>query len=68
MPQMSGLQLTSAIHARRPELPVILATGYSPDVTGRDAASLGLVGIVAKPIHFTELTQLMRRALSRAGR
>ncbi len=68
MPQMSGLQLTEAVHALRPSLPVILATGYSPEVAGRDAASFGLAGIVDKPMHFTQLTQLMRRALEKGRR
>jgi len=64
MPQMSGLQLAAAIHAIRPNLPIILATGYSPDVAGRDPAALGLVGIVGKPMHFTELTQMIRDAVA----
>ena len=68
MPRMSGLQLAEALHAIRPLLPVILATGYSPQVAGRDASSFGLAGIVGKPMHFTELTQIMRRALERAKR
>ena len=67
MPQMSGLQLSAALRAMRPDLPVILATGYSPEVAGRDAAAFGLAGIVGKPVHFTELSQIMRRALDRAG-
>lgn len=29
MPRMTGLQLAEAIHVRRPNLPVILATGYA---------------------------------------
>ena len=29
MPRMTGLQLAEALHAKRPELPVILATGYA---------------------------------------
>jgi signal transduction histidine kinase/ActR/RegA family two-component response regulator len=68
MPQMSGLQLAAALHKVRAELPVILATGYSPEVSGRDAAGLGLAGIVGKPMHFTELTQIMRRALNNKAR
>jgi CheY-like chemotaxis protein len=67
MPQMSGLQLAEAVRAIRSQLPVILATGYSPEVSGRDASAFGLAGIVGKPMHFTELTQLMRRALDKAN-
>jgi CheY-like chemotaxis protein len=65
MPFLSGLQLTAAIKELRPYIPVILATGYSPDIAGRDAASLGLEGIIGKPINFAELTHLMRGALDR---
>ncbi len=65
MPQLSGLELSGAMKVLRPELPVILATGYSPDIAGRDATSLGLAGIVGKPIDFTGLTALMREALDR---
>ncbi len=68
MPQMSGLQLAAALRKVREDLPVILATGYSPEVSGRDAAGLGLAGIVGKPMHFTELTQIMRRALNNKER
>lgn len=60
MPQMSGLELSRAIHELRPGLPIILVTGFSPEVSGRSAQSLGLAGILGKPIDFGELTGLMR--------
>jgi CheY-like chemotaxis protein len=65
MPFLSGLQLTAAIKELRPHIPIILATGYSPDIAGQDASSLALEGIIGKPINFAELTHLMRNALDR---
>jgi signal transduction histidine kinase len=60
MPQMSGLELSRAIHELRPDMPIIVVTGFSPDLSGRSAQSLGLAAILGKPIDFGELTGLMR--------
>ena len=51
MPGMSGLQLIAAIQARRPTLPVILATGYAELPPGIDRA----IGRLAKPFTQREL-------------
>jgi PAS domain S-box-containing protein len=45
MPVMTGLQLIEKIRARRPALPVILATGYAEFPRGVDAS----IGRLAKP-------------------
>jgi YesN/AraC family two-component response regulator len=64
MPHLSGLELSAAIHAVRPELPIIIVTGYSPQLNGRSAESLGVAGVLGKPIDFGELTSLMRMELN----
>jgi signal transduction histidine kinase/ActR/RegA family two-component response regulator len=66
MPHLSGLELSTAIHAVRPELPIIIVTGYSPQLNGRSAESLGVAGVLGKPIDFGELTSLMRMELNAA--
>jgi len=66
MPQLSGLELSVAIHEIRPELPIIIVTGYSPQLNGRSAESLGVAGVLGKPIDFGELTSLMRMELNAA--
>ena len=43
MPGMSGLDLAAALAESRPGLPVVLATGYSPDVCGSSAAAFEIV-------------------------
>jgi len=60
MPHMSGLELSRAIHELRPNIPIIIVTGFSPELSGRSAHSLGLAAILGKPIDFGELTGLMR--------
>ena len=60
MPRMTGAQLAAAIKAERPELPVILATGYAelpPDVDAR-LPKLG------KPFRQQELMQAVTAAIA----
>jgi CheY-like chemotaxis protein/two-component sensor histidine kinase len=64
MPQMSGLELSTAIHAVRSALPIIIITGFSPQLSGKSAQSLGVAGILGKPIDFGELSTLMRTELN----
>ena len=66
MPQMSGLELSIAIHAVRPAMPIIIVTGYSPQLNGKSAQLLGVSGVLGKPIDFAELSALMRAELNAA--
>jgi PAS domain S-box-containing protein len=53
MPGMTGLQLSQAVKDLRPDLPVILATGYAELPLGADPA----LGRLAKPFTQAELAQ-----------
>ena len=61
MPGMSGMQLLREATARRPELPVLLVTGYADDKT---LAALGEERLVLKPFRNEELARKVRMALS----
>ena len=43
MPGLSGVGLAEALRQSRPELPVVLATGYSPDVVAGSASGFEIV-------------------------
>jgi len=62
MPVMTGLQLVEEIRARRPALPVILATGYAEFPQGVNAS----IGRLAKP--FTQRALAEAVALHSSGR
>jgi PAS domain S-box-containing protein len=62
MPAMTGLQLIEEIRARRPALPVILATGYAELPHGVHAS----IGRLAKP--FTQRALAASVALHASGR
>ena len=52
MPGMTGLELTSALRAdpRFANLPVILCTGAADRATIKEATSLGIRHLIAKPV------------------
>lgn len=60
MPKMTGSQLAGIIHEERPELPVILATGYAELPPGGDAALPRL----SKPFSQRQLQQIMARTFA----
>jgi PAS domain S-box-containing protein len=63
MPKGTGLDLARQLQALRPELPVILYTGYSDAVNEQDAQRCGVRALVRKPIEPAILLAVMREHL-----
>jgi DNA-binding NtrC family response regulator len=63
MPLMTGLQLAREVHAIRPELPIILVSGFTEVITPDVLQNEGITEFLAKPLVPTELAQAIRRAL-----
>lgn len=63
MPHMTGLELTQKFLEIRPDLPVILCTGYSDAVTEEGAKAAGVRQFVMKPVVMGELARAIRQAL-----
>jgi CheY-like chemotaxis protein len=57
MPGMSGLEMLQKVRAARPDVPVIMITAYGDPETRRKAVEHGAVGLLTKPIDFTQLRQ-----------
>jgi signal transduction histidine kinase/ActR/RegA family two-component response regulator len=68
MPQMTGSDLASKILEIRPEIPIILCTGYSEKATETTAKELGLAGFAMKPLDRRQLAELVRNALDENDR
>jgi PAS domain S-box-containing protein len=64
MPYMTGEELAAAIRRQRPELPVILCTGFSHTMTRDKAAALGLRAFLFKPLVTRDLALAVRQALT----
>ncbi|MBI2797151.1 MAG: PAS domain S-box protein [Gemmatimonadetes bacterium] len=63
MPEMSGLQLAAEALRIRPDLPVILATGYSGMLTPETARQRGLRGLLIKPFTPESLARALAQAI-----
>jgi DNA-binding NtrC family response regulator len=63
LPDRSGMDLLATLRALRPDLPVVLITGYAtPDHAVR-AREAGAADFLAKPFETEELLDVVRRCL-----
>ena len=51
MPGLTGVEISKAILELRPNIPILLITGYSEKITAENAQSYGLSGFFSKPIN-----------------
>lgn len=66
MPKMTGLELAKELIAVRPDVPVVLCTGYSAvlsEITSEKLKSLGVREFLFKPFIMNEVAGLLRRLL-----
>lgn len=63
MPHLSGTDVFEAIRALRPDVPVILCSGYNEQETTSRFAGKGLAGFVQKPYRIQTLVAALRTAL-----
>jgi two-component system cell cycle sensor histidine kinase/response regulator CckA len=67
MPRMTGLELARELLALRPELPIVLCTGFSEGLTAERAKSIGIRDFLMKPIVLRDLAQKIRMVLDGAA-
>jgi CheY-like chemotaxis protein len=60
---MSGAELAGALRCIRPDIPIILCTGFSHTVTAETARELGMNAFLMKPLVSRDLAQAIRRVL-----
>jgi PAS domain S-box-containing protein len=63
MPNMTGVQFTREIKKIRPDIPVILCTGFSYLVNDEKCKTLGIQGFVMKPVLMKEIAETIRKVL-----
>jgi len=63
MPKMTGDQLARKVLDIKPNIPVILCTGFNETITEEKALSLGIDQFVMKPIVKDQLARLIRTVL-----
>lgn len=68
MPKMTGDQLTQKLIEIRPDIPVILCTGYSKKFSEEAASTIGIQAFVNKPIIQENLARVVRDVLDLANK
>ena len=63
MPQMTGVELARKLMERRPDIPIILCTGYSERVDKERAEALGIRGFMMKPCTLRAFGDMVHRIL-----
>ena len=63
MPKMSGDKLSVELTKIRPDIPVLLCTGFSETMSEKEATSLGINGFLLKPIVIKDFSCKIREML-----
>ena len=65
MPHMTGQELAEEIVRIKPEMPIILCTGFSELITKEKARGIGISKFITKPISLKDLAQYVREILDK---
>lgn len=65
MPKMTGFDLTRKVKALRPDIPVILCTGYSDLIDEQRAVEAGIAKYIMKPLALYNVAETVRRVLDK---
>jgi PAS domain S-box-containing protein len=63
MPEMTGMNLAEQILKVRPDVPILLCTGYSETVSAEEAKKVGIREFLMKPLAKVELASTIRSVL-----
>ena len=66
MPNMAGDRLAKELIALRPDIPIILCTGFSDRISPMKADAIGIRGILMKPVVKEEIAKTVRKVLDEA--
>ena len=66
MPDMTGDKFSRKLMEIRPDIPIILSTGYSETIDAAKARDIGIRAFVLKPLMLKQLAQTIRQVLDGA--
>ena len=66
MPNMTGDKLAVELMKIRPDIPVILCTGYSKKISDETASEIGIKAFAYKPVVKADLAKTVRKVLDEA--
>jgi CheY-like chemotaxis protein len=63
MPELTGAALAVKLLAIRPEMPILMCTGFSDQIDEEKAFAIGIRGFLLKPVNLKKLTSNIRQLL-----
>ncbi len=66
MPGITGDKLAAEMISIRPDIPIIICTGYSAKIDEHTAKNLGITELVMKPVVKSHLARSVRRAIDKS--
>jgi CheY-like chemotaxis protein len=60
---MTGEELATKLLVMRPDIPIIMCTGFNANITERTAHELGIKSLIMKPIIMRDFAKTIRRVL-----
>jgi PAS domain S-box-containing protein len=65
MPHLAGDELAKEIIRIKPQMPVILCTGYSAKIDQQQAKAMGISAFISKPVLKQDMAETIRKVLDR---
>jgi CheY-like chemotaxis protein len=65
MPNMTGDILAAELRQIRPDIPIMICTGYSERINEQRSEELGLQGLIMKPFTIRRLAKTVREVLDK---
>jgi PAS domain S-box-containing protein len=66
MPNMTGDQLAKKLISIKPDIPIIVCTGFSEKLNAENAKASGISGFLMKPVVKSDIAQMVRKVLDEA--
>jgi YesN/AraC family two-component response regulator len=65
MPEMTGIELAGEVLALRPNMPIIMCTGYSQLIDADKAKTADIKAFAMKPLTKREIARTIRKVLDK---
>lgn len=66
MPDMTGIALSEALISIRPDIPIVIFTGFSEKISDEKAKLIGIKGLLMKPVVKSDMVHMVRKVLDEA--
>jgi DNA-binding NtrC family response regulator len=67
MPHLTGRDLAEELLRIRPDIPIILCTGFSEVMHEEEAKAMGIREFIMKPFSLNEMAGIIRKSLGKTG-